>query len=234
LRKSQNALTSCSSQSIDILPVVTHAEHDITREQDLQNYLALHDYSKAISLALAMEQPGRLFKLLQDVRSNLMEETPTSTPSSLTGHPAVDEVLRTLESTELTKLLSYLRDWNTRAKTSAVAQGILYAILKLRSAEDIMSAYKTTGFSALVDEDMPVARKDGDLAALKDVVDAIIPYTERHLTRMDKLIQESYVIDYLLSEMDTVLGDMEEEGTMDTIEPAGLMDVDVDDDDEDL
>jgi U3 small nucleolar RNA-associated protein 13 len=181
-----------------------------------------------------MEQPGRLFKLLQDVRSNLMEETPTSTLSSLTGHPAVDEVLRTLESTELTKLLSYLRDWNTRAKTSAVAQDILYAILKLRSAEDIMFAYKTTGFSALIDEDMPIARKDGDLAALKDVVDAIIPYTERHLTRMDKLIQESYVIDYLLSEMDTVLGDMEEEGTIDTIEPAGLMDVDEDDDDEDL
>lgn len=163
-----------------------------------------------------------------------MEDTPTSTLPSFTGHPAVDEVLRTLDSTELTKLLSYLRDWNTRAKTSAIAQDVLYAILKLRSAEDIMSAYKNTGFSAMVDDDMPVARKDGDLTALKDVVDAIIPYTERHLSRMDKLIQESYVIDYLLSEMDTVLGDMEEEGTMETIEPAGLMDIDEDDDDEDL
>ena len=37
---------------------------------------------------------------------------------------------------------------------------------------------------------------------LKELVDALIPYTERHLTRMEKLLQDSYVVEHLLSEMD--------------------------------
>ena len=38
--------------------------------------------------------------------------------------------------------------------------------------------------------------------ALKELVDALVPYTERHLARMDKLLQDSYVVEHLLSEMD--------------------------------
>ena len=37
---------------------------------------------------------------------------------------------------------------------------------------------------------------------LKEIVDGLIPYTERHLARMERLIQESYVVDFLLEEMD--------------------------------
>lgn len=45
---------------------------------------------------------------------------------------------------------------------------------------------------------LPVVTAGG----LKEVVDGLIPYTERHLARMDRLLQESYVVDFLLEEMD--------------------------------
>ena len=34
------------------------------------NYLSLHDYDKAIQLAIATEQPGRLLSLFKDIRSS--------------------------------------------------------------------------------------------------------------------------------------------------------------------
>jgi len=56
---------------------------------------------------------------------------------------------------------------------------------------------------------------------LKELVDALIPYTERHLSRMERLVQESYVVDYILGEMDDgifdgELGDNESSMDVDT------------------
>jgi len=44
---------------------------------------------------------------------------------------------------------------------------------------------------------------------LKELVDALIPYTERHLSRMERLVQESHVVDYILGEMDDGMFDGE-------------------------
>lgn len=152
------------------------------------NYVALHDYRNAILLALAMEQPGRLLSVFRNLRNGPLAEEPSK---SLTGNATVDEVLRTLSGGDLAKLLKFVMQWNSNGKTSDVAQGILFAIVKLRTAEDLVDAYKPQ-FGA------PVATTGG----LKEVVDGLIPYTERHLARMDRLVQESYVVDFLLEEMD--------------------------------
>ena len=60
--------------------------------------------------------------------------------------------------------------------------------------------------------------------ALKEILDALIPYTERHLTRMEKLLQDSYVVEHLLSEMDD--GMFGELGDDDEDADAFAMDVD--------
>jgi U3 small nucleolar RNA-associated protein 13 len=174
------------------------------------NYLSLRDYRKAISLALAMEQPGRLLAMFRDLRSATPGDDSPPT-SSVTGHPAVDEVIRTLAGSELTKLLGYLRDWNARAKTSTVAQDVLFAVVKLRSAEDVMAAFGEANPETFFDEDSPEQPvKNAGNTALKEILDGLIPYSERHLSRMERLVQESYVVDYLLSEMDTLLGDADD------------------------
>jgi len=160
------------------------------------NYLALHDYKKAIQLALSMSQPGRLLSIFKDVMSSPQD---VDRPSII-GDPSVDEAIRTLGGSDLARLLRYVRDWNTNAKTSAVAQRVLLLTVKLRPADEIIQA-----FSDEVDEkvfaDGEVSQASGR-TALKELIDALIPYSERHLSRMEKLVQDSYVVDYILGEMD--------------------------------
>lgn len=171
------------------------------------NYISLNDYQKAIHLALAMEQPGRLLNLFRDVQSV------DTGDNSITGLPSVDEVVRTLGGSDLVKLLRYVRDWNTSAKTSRVAQRVLYAVMKQMSADAVMKAFKDESEEAAFADDGIVERKDtrpNDMA-LKELVDALIPYTERHLSRMDKLIQDSYMVDYILGEMDDGIFDVDDD-----------------------
>ncbi|KAG6873204.1 hypothetical protein C0995_001558 [Termitomyces sp. Mi166 len=166
----------------------------VQKEQDFQNYLVLNDYRRAIQLALVMKQPGRLLSLFRDVQSDGADS------ASITGRLSVDEVIRTIGGSELAKLLRFARDWNTNAKTSRVAQAVLYAILKLRSVDDLMKAFgDEQDEAAFIGDPKPVSKPD---SALKEFVDAFIPYTERHLSRVNKLIQDSYMVDYILGEMD--------------------------------
>ena len=193
------------------------------REQDFANYLELHDYRNAILLALSMSQPGRLHTLFASLPSSSSSSPGpgSASSSSITGNTAVDEVLRTLPGPELARLLRYVRDWNARARTSAVAQRVLHAVVKLRPAADLARAFDAeaalaAASSAAATVDLPLGSeglKGMDMGAgavpegrgttaLKELVDALVPYTERHLARMDKLLQDSYVVEHLLSEMD--------------------------------
>ncbi|KAF8971741.1 U3 small nucleolar RNA-associated protein [Flammula alnicola] len=172
------------------------------KDQDFMNYLSLHDYKRAIQLALAMSQPGRLLSLFKDVAAS--EEERES--ASLTGSEAVDEVIRTLSGPELAKLLRFVRDWNTNAKTSAVAQRVLFTVMKLRTADEVIQAFGDENtekiFADGEDSSASINAPPTGRTALKELVDALIPYSERHLSRMERLVQESYVVDYILGEMD--------------------------------
>ena len=164
------------------------------------NYLSLNDYRNAILLALATDQPGRLHSLFKSLPATSVD----AETQSLTGHPAVDEVIRTLGGTDLATLLRRVRDWNANAKTSEVAQRVLHAIVKLRAAEDVVAAFgEDSAIRSLgTISEGTAGPKDKGTSAARDLVEALIPYTERHLARMERLVQESYVVDYLLGEMD--------------------------------
>ncbi|KAL0576700.1 U3 small nucleolar RNA-associated protein 13 [Marasmius crinis-equi] len=172
----------------------------VLKEQDFQNYLSLHDYRRAIELALAMAQPGRLLTLFKEVAAKDIDASDSSASSSLLGNPAIDEVLRTLSGPDLSRLLKYARDWNANAKTSAVSQTVLYAVFKLRPAEDVVKAFTDEIQIADPEDDSLTASKGS--TALKEWIDGFIPYSERHLARLDKLLQDSYMVDFILSEMD--------------------------------
>ena len=162
------------------------------------NYVSMQDYKRAIQLALAMSQPGRLFSLFKEVSGH--EQT------ALTGNASVDEVIKTLGGSDLAKLLRYVRDWNTNAKTAGVAQGVLFAVTKTRSAEEVIGAFGEEGVEkAFAEGDgggVAVVASTTGGTAVKELMDALIPYSERHLSRLERLVQESYVVDYILGEMD--------------------------------
>jgi len=196
----------------------------VLKEQDFQNYVAMRDYRSAILLALSMNQPGRLLHLFKTLRTTAAssDTASLSDATSITGSASVDEIIRTLPHIELARLLMHVRDWNASARTSGIAQTVLHAVLKMRTAEDISKAFEAPAFSEQNAEEeeegaTEVRRKPkAATVGLKELVDALLPYTERHLARADKLVQDSFVVDYVLGEMD-----------MGLLADESLMDVDV-------
>jgi U3 small nucleolar RNA-associated protein 13 len=177
----------------------------VQSEQDFTNYLSLKDYRRAIKLALAMSQPGRLLHLFTAVSAEPASST------AITGSDEVDQVIATLTGTDLVRLLKFVRDWNTNARTSSIAQMILHAILKLRSPEDLLAAFENKA-----PEDLNPMDVDGEgegseeekpksnekQLSFKDLLDGLMPYSQRHFSRIDKLVQDSYMLDYIVGEMD--------------------------------
>ena len=174
-------------------------------EQDFTNYLALKDYRRAILLALAMSQPRRLLSLFTTILSS--SDTSTGPSTSPTGSTELDAVIRDLGPLDLVRLLTHIRDWNANARTSTTAQGVLHAVLRLRRAEDIVEAFEKAGSIAAVsvpkDGEQSVGRKrKAGAPGLREVLEGLIPYSKRHFARLDRLVQESYVLDYVVGEMD--------------------------------
>ena len=154
----------------------------VEQEQQLQNYIHHGSYREAITLALQLNYPARLLALFTNVlNTNPPEE------GSLSGLSAVDEVLQTLANEQLFTLLLRLRDWNTNARAAPVAQKILWVLFK---------SYPASRLTGL--------RGKGKGSGLKDVLDGLKAYTERHYKRMEELVDESYLGDHTLREMEAV------------------------------
>ena len=160
-----------------------------------------------------MDQPRRLLKLFTEVRLSS-----SSSPSSLTGSDSVDQVLKDLKGPDLRQLLSYVKDWNTVARTSEVAQAVLHALLRFHSAEEILAALEAKTVVVEEEEDdeeeedeemdggknrKRKARKAPREVRAADVLGALVPYTERHLNRADKMVRESFIVEHLLGMMDS-------------------------------
>lgn len=181
VRKDQKFIASGGADSVvNFWEDVTREEQEeelrekeqyIIKEQELQNFMRNKDYLNAILLALSLEQPFRLLSLFR----NVMEMRSDMEDASITGSAAVDKVLAELGPDNLEKLLIYIRDWNTNAKHADIAQTVLNAILASHSSEEIVSLPKA-----------------------KELIDGLVPYTERHFQRLDEFITQSYIVDYTL------------------------------------
>ncbi|KAH7062078.1 WD40-repeat-containing domain protein [Macrophomina phaseolina] len=159
----------------------------VEQDQKLQNYMHAGNWREAITLALQLNQPGRLLNLFKGV-----VEAEEREECSLTGNVAVDEVLGSLADEQILTLLLRLRDWNTNARTAPVAQKILWALMRSYPATRLSSLKVAGGLQAR--------------SSVKEVMDALGAYTDRHYKRMDELVDESYLLDYTLREMDEVVG----------------------------
>ncbi|KAJ5666077.1 uncharacterized protein N7477_008525 [Penicillium maclennaniae] len=179
-----------------------HANSErVEQDQQLQNYIRAGAYREAITLALQLNHPGRLLSLFTSAIDaaddpTLPAEERERAAGSLTGNPSIDEVLQSLDSTNLRTLLLRLRDWNTNARTSRVAQRVLFALFR---------SYPASTFVELATQS--VRGKDGRAAAgLKDILQALASYTERHYRRVEELSDDSYLVEWVLGEMDGGVG----------------------------
>lgn len=179
-------------------------DFDCPREQTFNNFVVANDFRNAFVLALSMDQPGRLLKLFHSLK---ISRAVGGNEASVTGDPRVDETIATLSHEDLATLLRHVRTWNASSKTSEIAQGVLHSILKLRRYGDLVRKEDGVvgGIPAL--SRSKVRKRPG----MQDLMDSLIPYTDRHLHRLDRLLQESYVIDLIIGEMDDGLVDVDQD-----------------------
>lgn len=170
----------------------------VEQDQLLQNHIIAKNYKEVITLSLALNHPGRLLRVFEDVINLPGGEKDIN---SIMGVQAVDDVLATLNQEQIYKLLEKIRDWNTNARTAAVAQKVLNCLLRkypqsmwtdMARDRNILKLAKST------------ARGPSGGNAMKDMFRALEAYTDRHYKRMEDLIDESYLLEYTLREMDEI------------------------------
>jgi U3 small nucleolar RNA-associated protein 13 len=167
----------------------------VLKEQELSNYLQRKDWKNAITLALSLEQPFRLLQLFNQILQDRPEHD-----ASVTGLEAVDKVLFGLSPDQIAKLLGYVRDWNTHAKNMRAAQTVLHAILQQRKVQEMI-----------------------EIPGIKDLLDGLLPYSERHFQRVEALSVRSFVVDYTVQAMDllSLVGGMDDMDMEDDEEGEG-------------
>ena len=95
----------------------------IEQDQLLQNHIFQQNYREAITLSLALNHPGRLLRVFQNVLDRSEGKTGDETPQrskersgSIMGIKDVDDVLANLDRTQLWRLLEHVRRLGIRTR----------------------------------------------------------------------------------------------------------------------
>ena len=181
-------------------------EEFVLREQEMLNAYRSGQYARAMTIALEIDQPLRLRGLLQ----KLVEE------DSLAHH--VSQVVFSPKT--LTRLLLYVRDWNTNARFCGVAQAVLEFVLANFSFADIRRAVREGGAEAatkgnagsssgVLDKQSASSDSPGERVVLSDLLAGLVAYSERHLKRAARVYQSSFLVEYTLGSMQKLLPQQE-------------------------
>lgn len=143
-------------------------EFILLQEQKLSNLLHENKYREAIQIAFQLDQP---FKI-RSIFSNLLSSDDENISSLLF------DIIKDFSDESLEKCIKYIRDWNTIARHSHIAQDVLNLIVRNFSPAQLMK-----------------------IPNMKSLLQALIPYTDRHYQRLDLLLQKSCIIDFTLQRM---------------------------------
>ncbi|KAF3186131.1 U3 small nucleolar RNA-associated protein 13 [Orbilia oligospora] len=171
-------------------------EKKVEQEQKLANYIQAKDYKSAIILALELNYPYKLLNLFTSVINS-----PDAEKDSIIGLKSVDEVLANLKDYHLYLLLCRIRDWNTNSRTSNVAQRVLSVLLRSFPAEKFVDL-KVPTRKKTEEEGEGQKKRKGETMIIKDIMEAMERYTERHYGRVEDLVGESYIVEYTLNQME--------------------------------
>ncbi|KAH3670652.1 hypothetical protein OGAPHI_001167 [Ogataea philodendri] len=147
----------------------------VEQEQSLENYISDKDWVNAFKLALKLNHPMRLYKVLQASIAQGDE-------GSCIGSRAIEATIPELADDEVVLLFKRVRDWNTNARHFEVAQKLIKAILQNYPVDKLY-----------------------EIPGLMGLVDGILPYSERNYTRVDDLVEQSFILDYVVQKMDEVV-----------------------------
>ncbi|KAL3497681.1 hypothetical protein ACH5RR_040413 [Cinchona calisaya] len=93
----------------------------------------------------------------------------------------IEKALQCLGKEEFSQLLEYVREWNTKPKLCHVAQFVLFQIFRILSPTDIV-----------------------EIRGIGELLEGLIPYSQRHFSRIDRLERSTFLLDYTLTGMSVI------------------------------
>ncbi|KAI3931024.1 hypothetical protein MKW92_021392 [Papaver armeniacum] len=93
----------------------------------------------------------------------------------------VDKALWSLGIDELYQLFEYVREWNSKPKLCSVAQFVLSRVFSTLPPKDII-----------------------EIKGISEILEGLIPYTQRHFSRADRLERSTLLLDYTLHGMSVI------------------------------
>lgn len=158
------------------------------KEQDLSNFLRKGQLGDALHLALDMDKPRATLKVLfaatDQANNKKQSNDELSDVDDQSCHQNLCAYVSQLNMELVSRLLLFIRDWNTNAKNAAVSHATLHALF--------------TSFTP-----SSLAR----CPRIKEVLSALVPYSERHFQRLDALLRKSFLTDFLFDSMAIASGD---------------------------
>ncbi|XP_075495418.1 protein TORMOZ EMBRYO DEFECTIVE [Primulina tabacum] len=94
------------------------------------------------------------------------------------GKSQIEKALGPLTKEELHKLLEYIRDWNTKPKLCHIAHSVLSRLFSAIPPTEII-----------------------EIKGIGELLEGLIPYSQRHFSRVDKLESNTFLFDYTLADM---------------------------------
>ncbi|KAG7302668.1 hypothetical protein JYU34_012619 [Plutella xylostella] len=140
--------------------VAREREELILQEQELMNLLHDKKLVKALKLALRLERPFQVLKIINEILK--------------AGPDKLRETLKEISNTQKEVLLQFAAEWNTNSRHCAAAQLVLHAL-----APQLLAGSLRAPAAALVE--------------------AALPYTERHFHRLTSLLQDLNFITYTVN-----------------------------------
>lgn len=151
-------------------------KNKVEQEQSLSNFMKNQDWSNAFLLALTLNHSMRLYHVIKScIEANVDEDLPI-------GSRELEFTICQLNNDQLITLFKKIRDWNVNFKFFEISQSLLNVILH------------SFGIDKLI-----------EIPGVMKIVESIIPYNERHYSRLDDLIEETYVLDYTVEQMNRLL-----------------------------
>ncbi|QCD81068.1 transducin beta-like protein 3 isoform X2 [Vigna unguiculata] len=93
----------------------------------------------------------------------------------------LDRALKGLGDEELRILFNYVREWNTKPKLCYVSQFVLFRVFSVFPPTHIV-----------------------EIKGIGEVLEGLIPYSQRHFGRIDRLVRSTFLLDFILSGMSVI------------------------------
>ncbi|KAJ6763285.1 hypothetical protein OIU79_023932 [Salix purpurea] len=118
------------------------------------------------------------------------------------GSSQIEKALHALGKEEIHQLFQYVREWNTKPKLCHVAQYVLFGVFNILPPKEIL-----------------------EIKGIGELLEGLIPYSQRHLSRIDRLVRSTFLLDYTLNGMsviepDTNATEMKDAGNKLSVENA--------------